>query len=107
MPLPVLSRGPLLTRRCPAKNRRPGEDLQSPQRAYSVVRAICHKHGGLVRDMGRRAIIVVLDGLGAGNAPDAAEFGDEGANTLANTAGAGGGPGARNPRAHGPRTQRA
>jgi phosphopentomutase len=36
--------------------------------------------------MGRRAIIVVLDGLGAGNAPDAAEFGDEGANTLANTA---------------------
>jgi phosphopentomutase len=44
-----------------------------------------------VRDMGRRAIIVVLDGLGAGNAPDAAEFGDEGANTLANTARALGG----------------
>jgi phosphopentomutase len=41
--------------------------------------------------MGRRAIIVVLDGLGAGNAPDAAEFGDEGANTLANTAQAVGG----------------
>ena len=41
--------------------------------------------------MGRRAIIVVLDGLGAGNAPDAAEFGDEGANTLANTARAVGG----------------
>ena len=36
--------------------------------------------------MGRRAVVVVLDGLGAGNAPDAAEFGDEGANTLANTA---------------------
>lgn len=36
--------------------------------------------------MGRRAIIIVLDGLGAGHAPDAAEFGDEGANTLANTA---------------------
>jgi len=34
----------------------------------------------------RRATIVVLDGLGAGNAPDAADFGDEGANTLANTA---------------------
>src|SRR5215210_5158264 len=33
-----------------------------------------------------RATIVVLDGLGAGNAPDAADFGDEGANTLANTA---------------------
>ena len=41
--------------------------------------------------MGRRAIIVVLDGLGAGNAPDAADFGDEGANTLANTARAVGG----------------
>lgn len=41
--------------------------------------------------MGRRAVIVVLDGLGAGNAPDAADFGDEGANTLANTAAAVGG----------------
>jgi phosphopentomutase len=41
--------------------------------------------------MGRRATIVVLDGVGAGNAPDAAEFGDEGANTLANTARAVGG----------------
>jgi phosphopentomutase len=36
--------------------------------------------------MGRRAVVIVLDGLGAGNAPDAANFGDEGANTLANTA---------------------
>src|ERR671917_1872968 len=43
------------------------------------------------RIMARRAIIVVLDGLGAGNAPDAAEFGDEGANTLVNTAKAVGG----------------
>jgi phosphopentomutase len=33
----------------------------------------------------------VLDGLGAGKAPDAADFGDEGANTLANTARATGG----------------
>src|ERR687896_2197360 len=41
--------------------------------------------------MGRRAIVIVLDGLGAGNAPDAAEFGDEGANTLVNTAKAVGG----------------
>ena len=41
--------------------------------------------------MGRRATVVVLDGLGAGNAPDAASFGDEGANTLANTARAVGG----------------
>jgi phosphopentomutase len=41
--------------------------------------------------MGRRATVVVLDGLGAGNAPDAAQFGDEGANTLANTANAVGG----------------
>src|SRR5918911_4635492 len=41
--------------------------------------------------MRRRAVVVVLDGVGAGNAPDAAEFGDEGANTLANTARAVGG----------------
>src|SRR5919199_6039971 len=41
--------------------------------------------------MGRRAAVIVLDGLGAGNAPDAADFGDEGANTLANTASAVGG----------------
>ena len=41
--------------------------------------------------MGKRAVVIVLDGLGAGNAPDAAKFGDEGANTLANTAGAVGG----------------
>ena len=30
--------------------------------------------------------IIVLDGVGAGGAPDAADFGDEGANTLSNTA---------------------
>ena len=36
--------------------------------------------------MGRRAAIIVLDGVGAGDAPDAAEFGDKGANTLSNTA---------------------
>lgn len=41
--------------------------------------------------MGRRAVIMVLDGLGAGHAPDAADFGDEGANTLGNTARAVGG----------------
>jgi len=41
--------------------------------------------------MGRRAVVIVLDGLGAGDAPDAADFGDEGANTLANTARAVGG----------------
>ena len=41
--------------------------------------------------MGRRAAIVVLDGVGAGGAPDAAHFGDEGANTLSNTARAVGG----------------
>jgi len=35
--------------------------------------------------------VIVLDGLGAGEAPDAADFGDEGANTLANTARATGG----------------
>ncbi|MDQ4128039.1 MAG: phosphopentomutase, partial [Actinomycetota bacterium] len=51
--------------------------------------------------MGRRAVVIVLDGLGAGNAPDAAEFGDEGANTLANTARAVGGLVAPNLRALG------
>jgi len=43
------------------------------------------------RDPGRRAAVVVLDGVGAGGAPDAARFGDEGANTLSNTARAAGG----------------
>ncbi len=41
--------------------------------------------------MGRRSTIIVLDGLGAGHAPDAARFGDEGSNTLGNTAKAVGG----------------
>jgi phosphopentomutase len=36
--------------------------------------------------VGHKAIVIVLDGVGAGGAPDAAEFGDEGANTLGNTA---------------------
>ncbi|QYJ16809.1 Phosphopentomutase [Rubrobacter xylanophilus DSM 9941] len=39
----------------------------------------------------RRAVVVVLDGVGAGEAPDTAAFGDTGANTLANTAAAVGG----------------
>lgn len=34
----------------------------------------------------RRAAIVVLDGVGCGGAPDAAAFGDEGSDTLGNTA---------------------
>ena len=41
--------------------------------------------------MARRAFIVVLDAVGAGEAPDAAEFGDEGSNTLGNVAHAVGG----------------
>jgi phosphopentomutase len=41
--------------------------------------------------VGRRAGIIVLDGVGAGGAPDAASFGDEGSNTLSNTARAVGG----------------
>jgi len=39
----------------------------------------------------RRAVVIVLDGLGAGGAADAGDFGDEGANTLGNTARAIGG----------------
>jgi phosphopentomutase len=41
--------------------------------------------------VGRRATIIVLDGLGAGHAPDAARFGNEGSDTLGNTAKAVGG----------------
>src|SRR5690606_15059582 len=33
-----------------------------------------------------RAIVVVLDGVGIGEAPDAREYGDEGSNTIVNTA---------------------
>jgi phosphopentomutase len=39
----------------------------------------------------RRAAIVVLDGVGAGEAPDAAAYGDVGSDTLANTSRAVGG----------------
>jgi phosphopentomutase len=39
----------------------------------------------------RRVIIIVLDSMGVGELPDAAEYGDEGSNTLANTAKAVGG----------------
>jgi phosphopentomutase len=39
----------------------------------------------------RRAAVIVLDGVGAGEAPDAAEYGDSGSDTLANTARAVGG----------------
>jgi phosphopentomutase len=38
-----------------------------------------------------RVIIIVLDSMGVGELPDAAEYGDEGSNTLANTAKAVGG----------------
>jgi phosphopentomutase len=40
---------------------------------------------------GPRAIVLVLDSVGAGALPDAAAYGDEGSNTLANTANAYGG----------------
>ena len=41
--------------------------------------------------MTRRAFIVVLDAVGAGELPDAAAWGDEGSSTLANVAAAVGG----------------
>lgn len=41
--------------------------------------------------MSRRACILVLDGVGVGEAADADEYGDEGSHTLANTARAVGG----------------
>ena len=39
----------------------------------------------------RRVILIVLDSVGVGALPDAAEYGDEGSNTLGNTARAVGG----------------
>lgn len=39
----------------------------------------------------RRALVIVLDGVGAGEAPDAAEYGDVGSNTIGNLARAAGG----------------
>ncbi len=39
----------------------------------------------------QRALLIVLDGVGCGELPDAADYGDEGADTLANTARACGG----------------
>ena len=41
--------------------------------------------------MGRRALVIVLDAVGAGELPDAAAFGDRGSSTLANVATAVGG----------------
>ena len=40
---------------------------------------------------GARFLVIVLDGVGAGEAPDAADYGDEGSNTLGNLARAVGG----------------
>jgi phosphopentomutase len=39
----------------------------------------------------KKVVLIVLDGVGAGELPDAARYGDEGSNTLANTAEAVGG----------------
>ena len=39
----------------------------------------------------KRAIVIVLDGVGIGALPDAVDYGDEGSNTLANLASAAGG----------------
>jgi len=44
-----------------------------------------------LKSPGRKALIVVLDGVGIGALPDAAEYGDQGSNTLANLAAAAGG----------------
>src|ERR1700749_3470360 len=43
------------------------------------------------RGTARRVVLIVLDGVGCGAAPDAAEYGDEGADSLGNTARAVGG----------------
>lgn len=45
----------------------------------------------------RRVVLIVLDSVGCGDAPDAADYGDEGANTLANIRPYCGGPEAAEP----------
>lgn len=52
-------------------------------------------------EMKKRAIVIVLDSVGIGAQPDAAEFGDEGSNTLANIEKARGGLNVPNMRALG------
>ena len=46
---------------------------------------------GILKGTGRRALVVVIDACGVGALPDAARYGDEGANTLAHLARALGG----------------
>ena len=57
--------------------------------------------------MRRRAIILVLDGVGIGAAPDAAAYGDAGSDTLGNLARARGRARAAQPRALRARQHRA
>lgn len=56
-------------------------------------RPILPEYKGNGENMSRinRAIVIVLDGVGAGEAPDAADYGDVGSNSLGNTARAVGG----------------
>jgi phosphopentomutase len=42
--------------------------------------------GTNMSDQFERVIVIVLDGVGVGEAPDAAEYGDEGSNSIGNTA---------------------
>ncbi len=44
---------------------------------------LCRFKKGMVINMGKRVFLIVLDSFGIGYLPDAAEFGDYGANTLA------------------------
>src|SRR4028118_2162929 len=77
-------------RQARARGRRVGQCLTANLASLmsGAIAGMLVRKGGSV---GRRAVIVVLDGVGAGGAPDAARFGDEGSNTLGNTARAVGG----------------
>lgn len=44
------------------------------------------RKGECIMHNGPRAVLIVMDGVGIGEAPDAASYGDEGSNTLGNTA---------------------
>ena len=60
-------------------------------RASTAKRRDRARTSGTGRDVTRRAIILVLDGVGIGDAPDAADYGDAGSDTLGNLARAVGG----------------
>src|SRR6267378_5913674 len=69
-----------------SRRRRWDVSLRAAHRTAFARRALVHRFANL-----KRAVILILDGVGIGEAPDAAEYGDTGSNTLGNVARACGG----------------